>query len=154
MASHSELTKKQAQDAYGRFTSSSSQQVQHRTTPPSQDVRRTVAPPSHRQEVGSSSCHTTSPPLHMQQVGSTSRRTTPPLRILEVHSLRVVLAPSSSSDEDSALDMWYANPRRCGPDQETILIESSSKDDCCHHVEKVSPYVQMFSIIITSLNSL
>jgi hypothetical protein len=90
MASHSELTKKQAQDAYGRFASSSSQQVQYRTTPPpSQDVRCTVAPPSHRQEVGSSSYRTASPPSRMQQVGSTSRRTTPPLRILEVHSLRV-----------------------------------------------------------------
>jgi hypothetical protein len=29
--------------------------------------------------------------------------------------------------------------------------ESSDPDDCCHHIEKVSTSIQMFSIFITSL---
>jgi hypothetical protein len=29
--------------------------------------------------------------------------------------------------------------------------ESSKLDDCCHHIEKVSRSIQMFSIFITSL---
>jgi hypothetical protein len=29
--------------------------------------------------------------------------------------------------------------------------KSSDLDDCCHHIEKVSTSVQMFSIFITSL---
>jgi hypothetical protein len=29
--------------------------------------------------------------------------------------------------------------------------KSSDPDDCCHHIEKVSTGIQMFSIFITSL---
>jgi hypothetical protein len=29
--------------------------------------------------------------------------------------------------------------------------KSSDLDDCCHHIEKVSTNIQMFSIFITSL---
>jgi hypothetical protein len=29
--------------------------------------------------------------------------------------------------------------------------ESSDPDDCCHHIEKVSTSIQIFSIFITSL---
>jgi hypothetical protein len=29
--------------------------------------------------------------------------------------------------------------------------KSSGLDDCCHHIEKVSTSIQMFSIFITSL---
>jgi hypothetical protein len=29
--------------------------------------------------------------------------------------------------------------------------KSSNPDDCCHHIEKVSTSIQMFSIFITSL---
>jgi hypothetical protein len=31
------------------------------------------------------------------------------------------------------------------------LIMFDIKDDCCHHIEKVSASIQMFSIFITSL---
>jgi hypothetical protein len=50
---HSELTKKQARDHYGRFTS---------------PLCRTAPPPSHKQEVGRSSrCHTANPPSRQDE---------------------------------------------------------------------------------------
>ena len=62
-----------------------------------------------------------------------SRHTgTPPKHEDEVCSSDVDLAmfDSSSSDKDES---------------------SSDPDDCCHHIEKVSINIQMFSIFITSL---
>jgi hypothetical protein len=34
---------------------------------------------------------------------------------------------------------------------DTKDFKSSDLDDCCHHIEKVSTSIQMFSIFITSL---
>jgi hypothetical protein len=118
VSKHSELTKRQARDHYGRFSSPSS-----RTTPPS------------RQEVGSSSSRRTAPPPScMQEVGSSSHRRTAPPRSRQEE------APS-----DDSVEMWVVAPPPTPP---THLGDSSSTssgyNDRCPHVREVSSYKHCF----------
>jgi hypothetical protein len=77
---HSELTKRQARDRYGRFASPLS----------------VTAPPPSRHEVGSSSHrHIAPPPSRMQEVGSSSCH-------------RIIPPPSSNLDD--SMEMWVAAP--------------------------------------------
>jgi hypothetical protein len=120
VSKHSELTKRQAQDRYGRFASLSS---------------RTAPPPS-RHEVGSSSCHRTTPPSRMQEVGSSSHcRTAPP--------------PSSNSD-DLVKMWVVAPPPLClqvAPPPPLTHLVPPPPSTCvweCPHVKEVSSYEHCF----------
>jgi hypothetical protein len=50
--------------------------------------------------------------------------------------------PKNKEDDESDVDLTMF---------ESEDDESSDPDDCCHHIEKVSTSIQMFSIFITSL---
>jgi hypothetical protein len=99
---HSELTKKQTQDHYGRFASRSS---------------RTVPPPSHMQEVGSSTCRHTAPPPSRQE---------------------------EASSDDSIVEMWEVAPPPSTRLEDTSSDDSpaasSGYNDECPHVKEVSSY--------------
>jgi hypothetical protein len=107
VSKHSELVKRQTRDRYGRFASLSSR----------------TAPPSLRQEVRSSSYHSTALPPSCQEVRSSSRHST---------------APPPSSD-DSSVEMWEVPPpppTRLGDSYST----SSGYNDECPHFKEVSSY--------------
>jgi hypothetical protein len=60
-------------------------------------------------------------------------------------------------DDDSSVDLAIfdtEDDKSSSVDLKMFDIEDSKSfdsDDCCHHIEKVSTSVQMFSIFITSL---
>jgi hypothetical protein len=138
---HSELTKRQARDRYGRFASPSSH----------------TAPPISHHEVGSSSCHRTAPPpLRMQEVGSSSRRRTAP--------------PPSRQEEtssDDSVEMWVVAPPpplrlQVAPPPPPTRVEELSDDspsdslgynDKCPYVKEVSSYeLLLFNCLVQLLN--
>jgi hypothetical protein len=135
VSKHSERSKRQARDCYGRFASPSS----------------AIAPPPSRQEVRSFSRRCTAPPLScMQEVGSSSsRRTAPPSR--------------QGASSDDSVEIWVVHciaPLRLGtppparlvapPTMTPLEVTSSSDDspsnslgynDDCPHVKQVSSYI-------------
>jgi hypothetical protein len=99
---HSELANKQARDCYGRFASPSS---------------RTALPPSHMQEVGSSSRHCTAPPPLRQEEASSDDSI---VEIWEVAHLPLTCLEEASSDDYPSASSGY--------------------NDACPHVKDVSSY--------------
>jgi hypothetical protein len=49
------------------------------------------------------------------------------------------------------LTLKYLTQRMISPLTDIEDDKSSDADDCCHHIEKVSTSIQMFSIFITNL---
>jgi hypothetical protein len=59
-----------------------------------------------------------------------------------MNSSHTPLKHEKENDKSSSIDLLMF---------ETEDDKSSDSDDCCHHIEKVSTSIQMFSIFITSL---
>jgi hypothetical protein len=158
VSKHSECTKRQARDCYGRFVSLSS----------------ATAPPPLRQEVESSSRHRTAPPpSRMQEVGRSSRHCTtpPPSRMQKVESSNHRHTAPPSRKEEASLDdsvkMWVVRrtappPLRLGTplplarlvapltmttplevtsSSDDSPLDSSGYNDDCPHVKQVSSYI-------------
>jgi hypothetical protein len=73
---------------------------------------------------------------------NSSRIDTPPKHKKENDESSVDLTIFDTEDDKSSVDLKMFN---------TEDDKSSNPDDCCHHIEKVSTSIQMFSIFITSL---
>jgi hypothetical protein len=59
-------------------------------------------------------------------------------------------------DDESSVDLLIFDKEDDKPSVDLKILDtedskSSDPDDCCHHIEKVSTSIQMFSIFITSL---
>jgi hypothetical protein len=67
---------------------------------------------------------------------------TPPKHEKEDDESSVDLLIFDKEDDKSSVDLKILD---------TEDSKSSDPDDCCHHIEKVSTSIQMFSIFITSL---
>jgi hypothetical protein len=59
-----------------------------------------------------------------------------------MNSSHTPLKHEKENDKSSSIDLLML---------ETEDDKSSDSDDCCHHIEKVSTSIQIFSIFITSL---
>jgi hypothetical protein len=111
VSKHSELTKRQARDCYGKFASLS--------------IR--TAPPPSRQEVESSSrCHTVPPPSR-QQVGSSNRH-------------RIAPTPSSDESIVEMWEVPPPPTRLEEASSDSSSLASSGYNDECPHIKEVSSY--------------
>jgi hypothetical protein len=59
-------------------------------------------------------------------------------------------------DDESSVDLLIFDKEDDKPSVDLKILDtedskSSDPDDCCHHIEKVSTSIQMFSIFITGL---
>jgi hypothetical protein len=71
-------------------------------------------------------------------------------------SHNVTPSKHEKEDDESSIDltMFDTEDDKSSVDLKMFDTEddkSSNPDDCCHHVEKMSTSIQMFSIFITSL---
>jgi hypothetical protein len=72
---------------------------------------------------------------------NSSHTGTPPKHKKEDDESSVDLLMFDTEDDKSSVDLKMFD---------TKDDKSSNPDDCCHHIEKVSTSIQMFSIFITS----